>query len=148
MQANERLLLLVEDNPDDELLCIRALRRNNIQSRMVVARDGVEAVDYLFGQGVYAGGEPPPLPDVVLLDLNMPRMNGFDVLRAVRAHERTRLLPVVVLTTSMSQEDLVRSYDCGANSFVRKPVDFAEFTEAVRQLGAYWTRVNVAALAN
>ena len=139
----DHILLLVEDNPDDEMLCIRALQRGKVQGRTVVARDGIEAIDYLFGTGPYAGGAPPPLPDWVLLDLNMPRMNGFEVLRALRGHERTRLLPVIILTTSVDEADVSRGYACGANSYVRKVVDFREFSEAVELLGTYWTRVNV-----
>jgi two-component system response regulator len=131
-------ILLVEDNRDDELLTLRALKKNNILNEVVVAHDGVEALDYLFGTGAYAGKDTSILPQVVLLDLNLPRIGGLDVLRRIRADERTKLLAVVVLTSSKEDEDIIRSYSLGANSFVRKPVEFDEFIEAVRTLGLYW----------
>jgi two-component system response regulator len=131
-------ILLVEDNRDDELLTLRALKKNNILNEVVVARDGVEALDYLFGTGAYAGRDTSILPQVVLLDLNLPRIGGLDVLRRIRADERTKLLAVVVLTSSKEEEDIIRSYSLGANSFVRKPVEFDEFIEAVRTLGLFW----------
>ena len=138
----EGTILLVEDNPDDEALTLRALRKNNISNQVVVARDGVEALDYLFSRGAYAGRELSGMPVVVLLDLKLPRLDGLEVLRSLRADERTRLLPVVVLTSSREQQDQIDSYSRGANSYVRKPVDFLEFTEAVRQLGLYWLLLN------
>jgi CheY-like chemotaxis protein len=137
------LILLVEDNPDDEALTLRALRKSNILNEVVVARDGVEAFDYLFGTGAYEGRDLSVMPQVVLLDLKLPRMDGLEVLRRMRADERTRLLPVVVLTTSSEQRDIVDSYSLGANSYIRKPVDFVQFSEAVQQLGLYWLLMNV-----
>lgn len=139
----DRAILLVEDNPDDEELTLRALRKNRIKNRVVVARDGVEVLDYLFGTGPHAGRDVNDLPQIVLLDLKLPRLDGLEVLRRIRADERTKLLPVIVLTSSQQEEDVVRSYELGANSYVRKPVDFAEFTEAVRQLGLYWLVLNL-----
>lgn len=138
----EKVILLVEDNPDDELLTRRALKKNNIGNEVVVARDGVEALDYLFGTGAHEGRDLSELPQVILLDLKLPKIDGLDVLRRVRADERTRLLPVVILTSSREQQDLVNGYGCGANSYIRKPVDFAQFIEAVRQLGLYWLVLN------
>jgi two-component system response regulator len=138
----EKVILLVEDNPDDELLTRRALKKNNIGNEVVVARDGVEALDYLFGTGAHEGRDLSELPQVMLLDLKLPKIDGLDVLRRVRADERTRLLPVVILTSSREQQDLVNGYGCGANSYIRKPVDFAQFIEAVRQLGLYWLVLN------
>ena len=137
------LILLVEDNPDDEALTLRALRKSNVVNEVVVARDGVEALDYLFATGAHEGRDPAAVPQVVLLDLKLPRVDGLEVLRRMRADERTRLLPVVVLTTSTEQRDIVESYRLGANSYIRKPVDFVQFTEAVRQLGLYWLLLNV-----
>jgi two-component system response regulator len=131
-------ILLVEDNPDDELLTLRSFKKNHIANAVVVARDGVEAVDYLFGSGAYAGRDVSSLPQLVLLDLNLPRMSGLDVLRRIREDERTKFLAVVVLTSSKEEEDIVRSYSLGANSYVRKPVDFAEFNDAVKTLGLFW----------
>jgi CheY-like chemotaxis protein len=140
-------ILLVEDNRDDELLTLRALKKNNILNDVVVAHDGVEALDYLFGTGIYAGRDLGVLPQVVLLDLNLPRIGGLDVLRRIRAEERTKLLAVVVLTSSKEEEDIIRSYSLGANSFVRKPVEFDEFIEAVRTLGLYWLLLHESAPA-
>jgi two-component system, response regulator len=133
-------ILLVEDNPDDEALALRALRKNNIANHVDVARDGVEAIEYLLGDAAIAGRRE--LPQVVLLDLKLPRIDGLEVLRRIRAESRTRLLPVVILTSSNEQRDLVESYSLGANSYIRKPVDFAQFSEAVRQLGLYWLVLN------
>lgn len=138
----ERVILLVEDNPDDEVLTQRALRTNNISNTVVVARDGVKALDYLFGTGAYAGRDVRELPAVVLLDLKLPKVDGLEVLRRVRADERTKFLPVVVLTSSKEEQDLIKSYSLGANSYVRKPVNFDEFLEAARQLGLYWLLLN------
>ena len=132
------IILLVEDNPDDEALTLRALRKNNIQNELVVARDGAEALDYLFGTGVHAGRDTRILPQLVLLDLNMPRLSGLEVLKQMRADPRTRLLPIVILTSSREEQDIISSYSLGANSYVRKPVDFLQFVEAVRQLNLYW----------
>ena len=137
-----KVILLVEDNPDDEALTHRALKKNNIGNEVVVARDGAEALDYLFGTGVYEGRDLSTMPQVVLLDLKLPKIDGLDVLRRLRADERTKILPVVVLTSSREQQDLVDSYGYGANSYIRKPVDFAQFIEAVRQLGLYWLVLN------
>lgn len=131
-------ILLVEDNADDEMLCLRALKKNNITNEIVVARDGAEALDYLFVED----GETTELPHLVLLDLKLPKINGLQVLERLRAHPRTELLPVVMLTTSVEERDLVESYKLGVNSYIRKPVDFAEFTEVVRQLGLYWLLLN------
>jgi len=139
---NGRSILLVEDNPDDEALAIRALRRSHITNEIVVVHDGVEALDYLFGTGIYAGRDTTVQPTVILLDLKLPRLDGIEVLRRVRADERTRLLPIVVLTTSEEEQDLLDSYSLGCNSYVRKPVDFVQFAEAVQQLGMYWLLLN------
>jgi CheY-like chemotaxis protein len=136
------IILLVEDNADDEALALRALSKNNIANEVVVARDGAEAVAYLLG--VPGAQEPGPLPAVVLLDLKLPKLDGLEVLQRIRASPRTRRIPVVVLTSSKEDRDIVESYDCGANSFIRKPVSFLEFIEAVRQLGLYWLILNQA----
>ncbi len=138
------MILLVEDNPDDEALTLRALQKNNIINEVVVARDGVEALDFLFGTGVYAGRDLGLMPEVILLDINLPKINGLEVLEKIRANERTRLLPVVILTTSNEEQDKIKSYTLGANSFIRKPVDFQQFSEAIRQLGVYWLVLNQA----
>jgi CheY-like chemotaxis protein len=135
-------ILLVEDNPDDEELTLRALRKNKIQNEVIVAHDGVEALDYLFGEGTYAGRDLTIMPHVVLLDLKLPKVSGLDVLRRVREDPRTRLQPVVILTSSLEDEDRIAGYGLGANSYVRKPVDFSQFLEAVRQLGLYWLILN------
>jgi len=131
-------ILLVEDNQDDEVLTLRALKKNNILNEVIVARDGVEALDYVFGTGAHAGRDTSVQPQVVLLDLNLPRIGGLDVLRRIREDNRTKLLAVVVLTSSKEEEDVIRSYSLGANSFVRKPVEFNEFTQAVKTLGLFW----------
>lgn len=137
-----KIILLVEDNPDDEALTIRAFRKNNITNEVVVARDGVEALDYLFGAGKYEGRDTSDLPQVVLLDLKLPKMDGLEVLRRIRADDRTRYQPVVILTSSKEDQDLISGYRLGANSYVRKPVNFEEFIEAARQLGLYWLLLN------
>ena len=137
-----RPILLVEDNPDDEALTLRAFRKHQISNPIVVAHDGVEALDYLFGTGAHAGRDTAEQPQVVLLDLKLPKLNGIEVLRRMRADERTRLQPVVVLTSSMEERDRLESYQLGCNSYVRKPVDFDEFLDAVRQLGLYWLLMN------
>lgn len=137
-----KTILLVEDDADDEMLALRAFQRNNIPNRVVVARSGVEALDYLFGTGPYAGRGDHGLPQVVLLDLKLPKIDGFEVLRRLRADVRTKLLPVVVLTSSRETQDLAESYHLGANSYIRKPVDYLQFSDAVRQLGQYWLMLN------
>lgn len=136
------VILLVEDNPDDEALTVRALKKNNIKNALVVAHDGTEALDYLFGRGKYEGRDTRSMPQVILLDLKLPKLDGFDVLRAIRADERTRLLPVVILTTSNEEQDRINGYGLGANSYIRKPVEFGSFIEAVKQLGLYWLILN------
>ncbi len=137
-----KVILLVEDDPDDEALTLRALRENKISNDVVVARDGVEALDYLFGTGAHAGRDTRDLPQLVLLDLKLPRVDGLELLRRLRAAERTRLLPVVILTSSNEEKDVTCGYTSGANSYIRKPVDFDRFVEAVRQLGLYWLLLN------
>ncbi len=135
-------ILLVEDNPDDVQLTLRALKKSKIMNEVIVAQDGIEALDYLFGTGKHAGRDAKALPQVVLLDLKMPKMDGLEVLQRIRGDERTKLLPVVVLTTSSEDRDRIESYKLGANSYVRKPVDFNQFAEAVNQLGLYWLVLN------
>jgi two-component system response regulator len=135
-------ILLVEDNADDEELTLRAFKRSKVLNRVEVVRDGVEALDYLFATGVHAERDPKALPAVILLDLKLPKLGGLEVLRRVRADERTRRIPVVVLTSSNEEKDILSSYGLGANSFVRKPVDFAQFMEAAQQLGMYWLVMN------
>jgi len=137
-------ILLVEDNPDDVELTIRALAKSHVANKLDLVADGVEAMEYLAGTGKFAGRDPSVLPQVVLLDLKMPRMDGLEVLRRIREDERTRLLPVVVLTTSSEERDRIESYKLGANSYIRKPVDFVQFAESVRQLGLYWLVLNEA----
>ncbi len=139
--GNNRILL-VEDNPNDELLAVRALKKNNLHNDLVVARDGVEALDYLFGTGIYAGRDTRELPQLILLDLKLPKINGLEVLAALRANEQTKMIPVVVLTTSKEELDLVKSYQLGGNSYITKPVDFSQFNEAIKQIGLYWFSLN------
>jgi two-component system response regulator len=138
----ENGILLVEDNADDEDLTIRALVQNRIKNEVVVARDGAEALEYLFGIGKYEGRNTKELPQVVLLDLKLPKVDGMEVLRRVRADQRTKLVPVVILTSSNEEQDKLKSYSTGANSYVRKPIDFIQFTEAVKQLGLFWLLLN------
>ena len=138
----DKVILLVEDNPKDEALTLRALKKSNVRNEIVVKRDGAEALDYLLGQASDAAPVMRTLPQLVLLDLKLPKIDGLEVLRRMRASGRTRLLPVVILTSSMEDKDLIDGYSLGANSYVRKPVDYVEFVEAVRQLGLYWLLVN------
>ncbi len=140
-----KIILLVEDNRDDELLTLRALKKNSIRNKVIIAHDGVEALDYLFGTGAYSGRDLNIMPQLILLDLKLPKIDGLGVLRRIRADERTKLLPVVILTSSNEERDRIQGYGLGANSYVRKPVDFNEFTEAARQLGLYWLVINEAA---
>jgi CheY-like chemotaxis protein len=138
----EKTILLVEDNPDDEALTLHALANNKIGNQVFVARNGVEAIDYLFCTGPHAERDPTDLPTVVLLDLKLPKIDGLEVLARIRGNERTRLLPVVVLTSSNEEEDRLKGYSLGANSYVRKPVDFDDFMRAAGQLGLYWLLLN------
>ncbi len=137
-----KTILLVEDNPDDEALTVRALSRHGPRHHLQIVRDGVEALDYLFGTGEYAGRDWRAMPTVILLDLKLPRIDGLEVLRRIRADERTRAQPVVILTSSKEEQDLLQGYGLGVNSYIRKPVDFTQFTEAVRQVGLYWLLLN------
>ena len=139
---DKRVILLVEDNPDDEALTLRAFRKNNIGNEVVVARDGQEALDCVFGEGRHAGRDVADFPQVVLLDLKLPKVDGLEVLRRIRADARTELLPVVILTSSKEDQDVINGYRLGANSYVRKPVSFDEFLEAARTLGLYWLLIN------
>jgi two-component system, response regulator len=139
---SDQVILLVEDNESDEELTRRALKKNNISNEVMVMRDGAAALDYLFGRGAYAGRDPSVLPQVVLLDLNLPKLSGIEVLRAIRSDPRTKLVPVVILTSSQEESDLASGYASGANSYIVKPVDFTQFAEAVRQLGLYWLLLN------
>jgi two-component system response regulator len=138
-------ILLVEDNPDDEILTVRAFKKSNIGNEVVVVRDGVEALDWLFGTGDHAGRDVTIEPQLILLDLKLPRLDGLEVLRRIRADERTHLLPVVVMTSSQQDEDVIRSYELGANSYLRKPVDFERFVEAAKGVGMYWLVLNTRA---
>lgn len=140
-EAMTRIILLIEDNPDDELLTLRALKKNNIANEVVVARDGQQALDYLFSKGAFAGQERP-IPEVILLDIKLPKIDGLEVLRRIRADEHTRRIPTIILTTSNEQVDIETGYDRGCNSYIRKPVDYEQFIEAVRQLGLYWLVLN------
>jgi two-component system response regulator len=137
-----KIILLVEDNPDDEELTRIALQENNITSQLIVVRNGAEALDYLFGTGTYTGRGPMMMPHIILLDLQLPKVHGLEVLRRLRADNRTALLPVVILTSSNAENDVLTSYSLGANSYIRKPVDYVQFTEVVRQLGLYWLVLN------
>jgi len=137
-----KIILLVEDNPDDEVLALRALKKNHILDEVIVVHDGVEALDYLFGTGTYAYRDTAIMPQLILLDLKLPRMDGLEVLQQIRANERTKLLPVVILTSSNEEKDLFDGYNLGANSYIRKPVDFTQFTQAIQQLKSYWLVLN------
>ena len=139
---HRKTILLVEDNPDDEVLTLRALKKNNIGNEVIVARDGAEALDYLFGTEAYAGRDMQITPAITLLDLKLPKVDGLEVLNRLRSDNRTKLLPVVILTSSKEEQDLINGYKLGANSYIRKPVDFAQFVEAIRQLGLYWLVLN------
>ena len=141
----DKIILLIEDNPDDEALTLRALEKNNIKNDVVVAHDGAEALDYLFATGSYAGRDLTIMPQLTLLDLKLPKVDGLEVLRRLRANELTRLLPVVILTSSNEEQDRINGYGLGANSYVRKPIDFGQFVDAVRQLGLYWLILNESA---
>jgi len=136
--VNNKSILLVEDNPDDVELTIRAFKQNNILNKVIVAKDGVEALDYLLGEGMYAGRDLKDMPIVILLDLKLPKISGMEVLTTIRQNELTKFLPVVILTSSAQEIDLVNGYKLGANSYVRKPVDFKEFVEAIKTIGLYW----------
>jgi two-component system response regulator len=137
-----KVILLVEDNPDDAALTLRAFKRSHVMNTIVVARDGIEALDFLFARDMYADRADAPLPTLIILDLKLPKLDGLGVLKAMRADERTRLLPVVIMTSSKEEQDLISGYSLGANSYVRKPVDFVEFNEAVKVLGIYWLMMN------
>jgi two-component system response regulator len=143
-----KMILLVEDNPDDEALTLRALKKNNIKNDVVVVRDGAEALDWLFARGAHAARDASVLPQVVLLDVNLPKVSGLEVLKAVRDDPRTKRLPVVLLTSSNEDKDVVTAYDLGANSYIRKPVDFGDFANAIRDLGLYWLVLNETAPAS
>lgn len=138
----DKIILLVEDNPDDAELTIRALKKSNVVNRIVLTKDGAEALDYLFATGSYAGRDVRDQPAVVLLDLKLPKLDGHEVLKRIRSDDRSKFIPVVILTSSTEEQDLVRSYSQGANSFIRKPVDFVQFAESARQLGLYWLVLN------
>ena len=142
MQADGKTILLVEDNPQDEELTVRALRKHNLANEIVVAHVGEEALDYLFGRGAHAHSHPERPPQVVLLDIKLPKVDGLEVLAQIRSHEATKFIPVVMLTSSDEQQDVAKSYQLGVNSYIRKPVEFGEFAEAVRQLGLYWILLN------
>lgn len=138
----EKIILLVEDNPDDITLTERALKKSHILNKLIVAKDGVEALDYLFGTGSWAGRDMNNMPEIVLLDLKLPKIDGLEVLKRIRANAQTKLLPVVILTSSKEEKDLIDGYSMGANSYIRKPVNFNQFADAVRQLGLYWLVLN------
>ncbi|MEE9402368.1 MAG: response regulator [Desulfobacteria bacterium] len=141
-RKKEKTILLVEDNPDDVALTLRALEKHNIKNKVTVARDGAEALDYLFATGAYSDRDTSVMPAVIILDLKLPKVDGLTVLERMRADERTKLVPVVILTSSKEEQDMIKGYKLGANSYVRKPVDFAQFIEAARQLGLYWLVIN------
>ena len=138
----QKTILLVEDNPDDVDLTLRALKKNNILNEIVIARDGAEALDYLFGRGAYSSRDLSEFPEVILLDLKLPKVDGLEVLQKIRSNEKTKLLPVVILTSSKEEKDLINGYSLGCNSYIRKPVDFNKFIEAIKQLQVYWLLLN------
>ena len=138
----KKIIVLVEDNPNDEALTLRALKKNNIANEIMVARDGVEALDFIFARGAHTGRDKDQIISVILLDLKLPKVDGLEVLKTLRENKDTRMLPVVVLTSSKEEQDLIKSYSLGANSYIRKPVGFTEFVDAVKQLGLYWLVVN------
>lgn len=138
----DKSILLVEDNPDDEALTLRAMKKNNIANEIVVARDGAEALDYLFGTGAHAGRDLSKMPGIILLDLKLPKLDGLEVLRRLRADQRTKFIPVVILTSSKEEQDMINGYELGCNSYVRKPVDFTQFVQAAGHLGMYWLILN------
>lgn len=139
---NDKRILLVEDNPDDQALTLRALKQNNIRNEIIIVSDGAEALDYLFGTGAHATRDLSIMPELILLDIRLPKIDGLEVLRRLRANARTQLLPVVILTSSKEEKDIISGYKLGANSYIRKPVDFVQFIEAVKQLGLYWLVIN------
>jgi len=141
---NQKTILLVEDNADDEALTLRALNKSKVANKIVVVRDGAEAIDFLFCMGAYVERDPLELPQVILLDLKLPKVDGLEVLRRIRSEPRTRMLPVVILTSSKEDQDMVKAYSSGANSYVRKPVDFNQFVDAIGHLGLYWLVLNEA----
>ena len=142
-QNRDQVILLVEDNPDDEALTLRAFKKNNITNEVVVMHDGVQALDYLFCRGNYADRDPHTLPQIMLLDLKLPRIDGLEVLKQIRSHEKTKLLPVIILTSSKEEKDIIESYKLGANSYIRKPVDYTQFAQAIKHLGLYWLILNI-----
>ena len=142
MTDANKVILLVEDNPDDEMLTLRAFKRSHVMNPIAVARDGIEALDFLFARGAHSDRVGAPLPTLIILDLKLPKLDGLGVLKALRADARTQLIPVVILTSSKEEQDLISGYSLGANSYVRKPVDFTEFLEAVKILGIYWLMMN------
>lgn len=137
-----KVILLVEDNPDDEILTLRAMKKNNVINKVIIAHDGVEALDYLYKRKDYADRDDNDIPQLILMDVNMPRMNGLEALKEIRSNPKTKLLPVVMLTSSREEQDMIESYELGANSYIKKPVDFDQFVEAVKQLGVYWMVLN------
>ena len=139
---NSKIILLVEDNPDDVELTLRAFKQHNISNKVIVAKDGVEALDYLFGRGKYAERDLKDSPVVILLDLKLPKKDGLEVLKNIRSNDFTKLLPVVILTSSLQEEDIVKGYKLGANSYIRKPVDFTKFVESIQHMGLYWLVLN------
>lgn len=141
-QKKEQLILLVEDNPDDVLLTVEALRENNILNKIEIAKDGVEALDFLFGRGKHTGRDLSVLPQLILLDLKLPKVDGLEVLKEIKSNDSTKMIPVVVLTSSKEEQDLLKSYQLGVNSYIRKPVDFEQFSQSVKQLGLYWLVIN------
>jgi CheY-like chemotaxis protein len=144
MKIENKTILLVEDNPEDGILALRALKKNNIGKKVFVVHDGAEALDFLFCTNTYAERNPREMPQLILLDIQLPKIDGLEVLRRLRANQRTRRLPVVMLTSSNEEQDLIQSYESGANSYIRKPVDFSQFVDAIRQLGIYWLALNEA----